>query len=394
MARGTPALIQPSLLVWARESAGLDIDEAAKKAHVNADSLRQWEHGEARPSIPQLRKLADVYKRPLAVFFLSEPPKGFDPQREFRRLPGLTPENESPELRLALRTALFRREAARELYERLGESWPSFDVSVQPSEDPEIVGERVRQLLGISWEDQLEFSSAYEALNGWREAIERLGVLVFQTGGVQLEEMRGISVPHGPLPVIVLNNADAPHGRIFTLLHEFIHILLVNGGHHTSAIEGRRLPEDQVLEQASNRFTAATLMPRKQFLNEVIERPEILRGGDDALRRLANRIKVSAEAILRRLVSLHRVPTALYQKKRQEWREHPWFKSPQTGGGPPIQVKVISSVGRSFVSLILEGYQRNAVSSGEVSDYLGIQLKHLSKVAAELVTKGRAPVLT
>jgi len=48
MARGTPALIQPSLLVWARDSAGLDIDEAAKKAHVKADSLRQWEQGETR----------------------------------------------------------------------------------------------------------------------------------------------------------------------------------------------------------------------------------------------------------------------------------------------------------------------------------------------------------
>src|SRR6266481_1375701 len=150
MPRGIPALVQPSLLVWARQSAGFDLSEAAGEAKVDTEVLRQWEEGEGLPSIPQLRKLGDIYKRPLAVFFLSEPPQGFDPQREFRRLPGVTPQNESPELRLALRTALFRREAARELYEQLGEPIPSFDAQADPSENPERVGARIRELLGVT----------------------------------------------------------------------------------------------------------------------------------------------------------------------------------------------------------------------------------------------------
>jgi len=107
MARGIPALIQPALLIWARQSAGIALEEAARKAHVDVEVVSEWEEGEALPSIPQLRKLGEIYKRPLAVFFLSEPPQGFDPQREFRRLPGVTPQNESSELRLALRTARF-----------------------------------------------------------------------------------------------------------------------------------------------------------------------------------------------------------------------------------------------------------------------------------------------
>ena len=134
MTRGIPALIKPTLLVWARESAGLSISEAAKKAALKAERLEEWELGKGRPTVPQLRKLGEVYKRPLAVFFLSDPPKGFDPQREFRRLPGVTPENESPELRLALRTALYRREAARDLYQRLNESYPTIDLRLDHSE--------------------------------------------------------------------------------------------------------------------------------------------------------------------------------------------------------------------------------------------------------------------
>src|SRR4051812_119660 len=119
MARGTPALVQPSLLVWARESAGLSREIAASKSGFNLADLLKWEAGEDRPSIPQLRKLGEVYRRPLAVFFLAKPPTTFDAQREFRRLAGVTPQNESAELRQALRLALFRREAAKDIYERL-----------------------------------------------------------------------------------------------------------------------------------------------------------------------------------------------------------------------------------------------------------------------------------
>src|SRR6267142_146016 len=150
MPQRIPALIQPSLLIWARESAGLPLEEAAKKAQVDSATLREWEQGESRPSIPQVRKLGEVYKRPLAVFFLPAPPKDFDPQREFRRLPGVTPQNESTELRLALRAALFRREAARELYERLGEPLPELRVLAHPDEEAEEVGKRIRELLGIT----------------------------------------------------------------------------------------------------------------------------------------------------------------------------------------------------------------------------------------------------
>jgi Zn-dependent peptidase ImmA (M78 family)/DNA-binding XRE family transcriptional regulator len=382
-------------LVWARETAGLTQETAAKKAHIKPETIREWEGGTSSPSVAQLRKLGEVYKRPLAVFFLSERPKGFDPQREFRRLPGVTPQTESPELRFALRTALFRREAARELYERLGERVPTPDAMASPNEDPETVGIRIRQLLGVNWETQVGWPSAYAALNAWREAIEKAGVLVFQTGGIDLQEMRGTSIPHGPLPVIVINNADAPHGRIFTLLHEFTHILLNNSGHKTSSMEGQRLPEEQTLEQVSNRFTAAALMPKQDFLRELESHRSVLRGDDSALRRFANRIKVSPEAILRRLLSLRRISVELYRRKRQEWQGRTWFGQTQSEGGLPIpiQVKVISKVGRAFVSLILEGYQRNVISSVEVSDYLGMQLKYLDRVAAELVTRPSAPAV-
>lgn len=68
-----------SVLRWARESCGLTEVAAARKLGLPDDRVAAWEVGEVVPTIAQLRKAAEVYKRSLAVFFLSEPPEGLTP---------------------------------------------------------------------------------------------------------------------------------------------------------------------------------------------------------------------------------------------------------------------------------------------------------------------------
>lgn len=71
--------MKPALLVWARQRSGVAIEEAAAKLKIETALLRAWENPESeeRPTIPQVRKLGEIYKRPLAVFFLQETPRGF-----------------------------------------------------------------------------------------------------------------------------------------------------------------------------------------------------------------------------------------------------------------------------------------------------------------------------
>lgn len=81
------ALITPSVMRWARESAKLSVEEAASKIGRPIEDMTAWEEGTSRPTIPQARKTSEVYKRPFAVFYLPEPPKDFDTLRDFRSLP-------------------------------------------------------------------------------------------------------------------------------------------------------------------------------------------------------------------------------------------------------------------------------------------------------------------
>src|SRR3546814_10957400 len=89
--------IKPSILKWARESAGLSLEEAAPKVGINdargqsgAERLLALETAEGDVSRPVLLKMAKVYRRPLVSFYMSEPPargdRGEDFQMEERRV--------------------------------------------------------------------------------------------------------------------------------------------------------------------------------------------------------------------------------------------------------------------------------------------------------------------
>lgn len=386
MPRSIPALVKPKLLVWARESAGLSLVHAAERTKFEIETLKAWESEDSdeTPSIAQLRKLGEAYKRPIAVFFLAEPPQGFAPQREFRRLAGVLPGTESPEWLLALRWAVFRREAAMELHRLIGEAPPRIRTALHPDMHAEEAGDHIRELLGVTWGAQTGWKNPHNALNEWRSAIESKGVLVFQTSGVEMEEMRGTCIPDQPLPVILLNSKDAPHGRIFSLLHEFAHILLHAGGHRTSRMVGARSPEEQPLEVAANAFAAAALLPAHSFITTAEQYAGAAEGDDDALRRLAQKVKVSPEVILRRLVTLRKAPEGTYRRKRDAWRTTLWYVRDSVGGPVPMEVRTIASDGRGYTRLVMNAYDQRLISTNAASDYLGVKPRHFTNIRREL----------
>lgn len=55
-------------------------------------------------------------------------------------------------------------------------------------------------------------------------------VLATSGGKVLTTEMRAFSLCYDIVPVIMVNGSDAARGRLFSLLHEFVHLLLHTGG--------------------------------------------------------------------------------------------------------------------------------------------------------------------
>lgn len=393
MARTPDALIKPELLVWARQSAGLSLDAAAAKLRVSEDRLRSWETGEARPTIAQLRAAARAYKRPLAIFYLPEPPLDFQPLRDYRRVPDAQLGRLSPGLLAVIRRAHAIREAALELRELADEPVrpaPKLDEGIT---DPERYGAAARVLLGVTLAQQAAWRDPGRALNAWLDAVSRLDVLVLQAQSIPVQEMRGFSISTDRLPVVVLNGGDFPRGRIFTLLHEFAHVLLhADGVCDVLPRRQARGPTDEI-EIFCNQVAAAALMPLDAFRSEpaLQDLPADRRWSEDTIGSLSEKYSTSREAVVRRLYSIGLADWDFLQEKEAGYRAaYKEFREEERSGGPGYYRMKVRDLGRGFIESALDAYYRRAITGSDLSEYLEIKLNGLPKLEAELAATGGA----
>lgn len=385
MPQSVKAFITPSVVKWARSKSGYSISDIARKLQTKPEKIELWEEGSGQPTINQIRRFGRILKRPLAFFYLPEPPIDFDAIKDFRRVPGQELEQESPELLYAIRYAHERRSITIELLEQFGEEITTELESININDDPEKIAFQLRLNLGISYENQIRLSSFYEALNLWKDKIESKGVLVFQFGGVNRSEARGFSLMNLPLPVISVNRSEWPQARIFSILHEYIHLMLRQGG-LCDFIEHNRAPEEQRVEVFCNRVAGAVLIPKNELLNEPEIRQHIPGEEIDEydVKRLCRRYFSSREVILRRLLIFGLVTQQFYERKRREYSaEFDRERSNLSGFAPPYRL-ALSNNGKYYTKIVLRSYYEHQITASTLSEYLGVRLKHIPNIESAL----------
>ena len=388
MAASIPALVTPTVLKWARKESGYDPEPAAKRAGVPAEKLLAWEQGEAKPTLRQAQALAKFYHRSLGVLFLPQPPSLPPLAAEYRRLPGIEPGSESPELRLAIRVMSQRREIALQLGGELGHTVPEFNLAVHPSESPVAAGAQLRNVLNIAPEEQLDWRDEWEAWRRWREAVERAGVLVFQFPKVGLSQVRGLALPLFPLPAIGINSKEiSAAARSFTLMHELAHLALACGHEEDVALRERRSEANwQVMERFAEEVASAVLIP-EMVLAGFLERMSVARDAWDVplVRRLASAFRVTPLAMATRLRSTGALTWDGYHRWRRDWDTYVATLKPRKGGFASPVDKTLGRSGRPFAQLVLEALDANRITSVDASRYLDLRFDYVGKLRQELV---------
>jgi transcriptional regulator with XRE-family HTH domain len=205
--------VSPDVLVWARESIGFPLEEAARRLGMSALELRFMEEGVGSPSLPKLRDMARIYDRPLIVNFLPEPPELEDSLPDFRTTPQTRGASWSPQLHSAYRRVVSQRQAVIELAElNDDEPMPVISITLGPEDDPEEAGSLLRSWLGAP-DEFGDAEDSREMFNEWTALVEARGVIVAQVSGVDVTEMRGFSIAERPYPAIAINNKDAYSAR-------------------------------------------------------------------------------------------------------------------------------------------------------------------------------------
>ncbi len=373
--------VNPAVLVWARETAGVGIDAAAVYLGQSRTIIERWETGEESPSVSALRRLASFYGRPLAALLLSKPRPEKLP-KDFRVVAASEPLTR--ESLLALRRAAYVQKVAGELV-----SGPASVEAVAATglkEDlAESMATRERNRLGITVQEQGAWSNEYEALRTWRSAVEGLGVIVLQLS-MPLEEVRGFALS-GETPLICLNMSDLATARAFSLFHEYAHLLVGRDGICDSDAGPRSALADARIERFCNRFAGAFLVPREALLQmqasiTPLTGPE---PPDDFLfNSLTGRFGVSRQVIWYRLRQLEVIDHELFDSKWGQWSARSKRRrSGASGGGGMTRVdRAIHEGGQRLVSLVLDAEAGGRLGTSDALSLLRVRSTELADLAA------------
>ena len=377
--------IEPSILIWARESLGMSIAEVANKLDKDRDTVKQWEIGKTTPSLAQLEKLAyNIYKRPLAVFFLPRPPKESTAKQDFRTLPDKEISNLSPELRLIVRRAKYNQFVLKEINKGKNPlSKPLHkEFKFRLSNNPTKTANNIREYLGINRRLQANFKNSEFAFNYFRNLIENNGIFIFQ---YPLPEARGFSLMDEEFPVIVLNSGDSPNGKIFSLIHELCHILFNTGGVFRDFQTGELKGNVNNIERFCNQFASDFILPNDELLNErlIIENKNSKEWNDEVLQEIASIYKVSKEVVLRKLLQNNLTTQTFYLKARAKWNaQYKKFleeKKLKQKGGPTYHTTNISHLGKNFILKVLTSYHNGVLTAPQVADFLNIKISRIKE---------------
>lgn len=265
-------------------------------------------------------------------------------------------------------------------------SLPRFKLFTRSEVSPRKLAEYARGDFGLTLETQFGWENERVALTELVRLIESKGILVFQMT-FNPKDARGFVLPDKNPPVIVMSASDSIRGRIFTLLHEYGHLLLGEEG--ISDWDDRN-----PVESFCNKFAADFLIPSGSLESH----PAFLsfKNGIETditqtIRNLVKDFKVSTEVILTALLKLGTISSYFYEEERARIaKEVEEYKKRKKRGGPTPAVNCVAQRGVPYVSAVISANKEGKIGLADVSDYLNVRQKHLPQIEGLILKKEKA----
>ena len=387
--------ISPGVLKYAMESSGYDSGSLAKKINVSKEDVDAWLAGNKRPSLTKLKEISKATKYNLAVLLLEKAPKIPSKPKDYRSANKL----------LVNKTLLAIRKArnVQSLYTELGGSPEAQKISLNKysiDTAPESAADKERGLLAIELKGSGE-SGARELLRKYISVLEKNNILVLQLP-MPLDNCRGFSIKDKNPFVIALSSKDEVYPRLFTLFHEFAHLVL------QSKDGAMCIPEESALQREDsniarvetwcNKFAATFLLPesRVRTNSEVSGLANLIKTTDFSykvykqLKSISRKHMVSYLAFLIRLKSLNLISEAKYNRINEAYKTYAKkeaagvVKSKKGRGGAKPDVKAINRNGEKFTTLVVRGVKAGKIDYYDAVEYLNANIRTIDKLATRL----------
>ncbi len=396
-------LVKPEIMIWARETAGLTLAEAAHKIRIAEERLTKIEQGKETISHALLRKISKHYMRPEAAFYLNYIPGKSNYGADFRGRSKQGTPRENGLIAALLRYAKVSQGLIRATLELEDEGIPlTFVGSLRRKwdlpKDAELMNEKFqlmpsnhRKSLVSDTLDGLDFAlgdssihdkyykqgGTKEAFQFLRSTCERSGIFVIQKNDlgshhskISPDLFRAFVISDDIAPLIIINNDDNESAKSFSILHELVHLLLDQTG--ISDLDSEKPVERFCNEVAGKWLLPSALIPTER-IREQIGTTEL----KETISHISQEYNLSHTMVATRLHQENLISKArcLYLKNyyRQKWEE----SDSKQKGGPDYYTKMRNRLGNGVLGFVERMLQSEDLSVSKAAIILSVKPGHV-----------------
>lgn len=395
--------VNPEILTWARDTAGLTPEQAAHalafqdtRQRSAVERLIALEAGEEQPSRSVLLRMAKAYRRALLVFYLARPPRTGDRGQDFRTVPGGDAPEYSPLLDALIRDIRGRQTTVRGLTEEMDAQTVDFIGIASMNDLATELSHRITVRLQFSLEDFRGQPNISRAFGYLREKIEATGVFVLLLGNlgshhtnISAETFRGFAIADPLAPFIIINDQDARAAWSFTALHELTHLWLGTTGISGTSTEAR-------IERFCNDVAGEILVPTA----EVRALPDFRRAAVDEvinfISAFASARKISRAMVAYKLLRVDAISQATWRqiadRLRDEWlearRREESEEAPPGTGGPNYYVVKRHRLGNALLGVVRRSLNEGIITPTKAGQVLGVKPRNVDPIINGTAAEG------
>ncbi len=358
MATSVRVPVKKEIWFWAIKESQRDLNEILARF----PKMDKWINQEENPTFNQLEKVAKFLRVPFGYMFLDKPPKENVMETEFRTI-----NNKLPDVSKNLKDTIMEMDRRRNWMSDYRKSlgWDKLDIIIDFSKhkSQNIIDNAVlaKKLLGLDDNWYKSIKTLDEAYRILRNKLENAGILVMQNGVVgmnnyrklDIKEFRAFVLYDDVAPLIFINSRDSKAGKIFSLIHEYIHVLF----EQEDVFSDRDIDDLQGYERRINSITAEFLMPQEHISRFWQKDKNIL----DQLNELSKDFKVSRLALAIKLKDMNLVDSEIVEQVKRESIQN--FDSNETSSyGGNFYTTLKTRISPTFAKAVI----RNA-EAGEIS---------------------------
>lgn len=389
------ALINKETLKYIVDGKKVSKEYILKFCKCKSTQLDRWLeiHNDAYPTIKQAKNLAKCLHIPFAALYMNSKDiklKSIPYIKNFRTVQDADNVDDSL-LNLTIIDLLIERNFLIEAKKELGWESEPFCADIPKSNSSKVWADEIRHYFSLDLETQYNFSNTRQFYLYLRGKIEKKGIFIQCFKGLEVETIRGIAIYDDKMPVIGINDKDRHPGKLFSIIHEIVHIYK----QQSSFCNDMNNSNDDIQEEVFCNAVAGEVLVPERAIKNIMNDKKITNISDmKNIELLSKKFSVSREVIIRRLYDTKLIGWEQYEKfndvikkeyENTSEKEHSTRKNTVSKPAARNMSKtIIDRTSSEICKVLYEGYCEQIYDEIFISEYLGLNVEHVDYFLKEV----------